>query len=76
MKHRSRMHFYLADKDARLLDPQAMALLLDLDGFVTETNGANFLMVDGSVRTINDSVNPVVWWALGTRAGGEVVSID
>jgi prepilin-type N-terminal cleavage/methylation domain-containing protein/prepilin-type processing-associated H-X9-DG protein len=33
--------------------------------------GANFLMVDGSVRTINNTINPVVWWALGTRAGGE-----
>jgi hypothetical protein len=31
-------------------------------------------MVDGSVRIINNSINPVVWWALGTRAGGEPVS--
>jgi prepilin-type N-terminal cleavage/methylation domain-containing protein/prepilin-type processing-associated H-X9-DG protein len=38
------------------------------------TQGANFLMVDGSVRTINNSINPVTWWALGTRAGGEPVS--
>jgi prepilin-type N-terminal cleavage/methylation domain-containing protein/prepilin-type processing-associated H-X9-DG protein len=36
--------------------------------------GVNFLFVDGSVRTINDSINPQVWWALGTRAGGELVS--
>jgi prepilin-type N-terminal cleavage/methylation domain-containing protein/prepilin-type processing-associated H-X9-DG protein len=39
------------------------------------TQGANFLMVDGSVRIINNSINPVVWWALGTRAGGEPVSL-
>jgi prepilin-type N-terminal cleavage/methylation domain-containing protein/prepilin-type processing-associated H-X9-DG protein len=38
------------------------------------TQGANFLMVDGSVRSINNSINPVTWWALGTRAGGEPVS--
>jgi branched-subunit amino acid aminotransferase/4-amino-4-deoxychorismate lyase len=46
MKYRSRMHYYLADQEARLVDPDAAALLLDLDGNVTETSGANFLMVE------------------------------
>lgn len=46
MKYRSRMHYYLADQEARLADPQALALLLDLDGNVTETSGANFLIVE------------------------------
>lgn len=46
MKYRSRMHYYLADKEAQLADPGAIALLLDLDGNVTETSGANFLMVE------------------------------
>ncbi len=46
MKYRSRMHYYLADKEAQLADPDAVALLLDLDGNVTETSGANFLMVE------------------------------
>jgi branched-subunit amino acid aminotransferase/4-amino-4-deoxychorismate lyase len=46
MKCRSRMHYYLADKEARLVDPDASALLLDLDGNVTETSTANFLMVE------------------------------
>jgi branched-subunit amino acid aminotransferase/4-amino-4-deoxychorismate lyase len=45
MKYRSRMHFYLADKEAQQVDPDAAALLLDLDGNVTETAAANFLMV-------------------------------
>jgi prepilin-type N-terminal cleavage/methylation domain-containing protein/prepilin-type processing-associated H-X9-DG protein len=36
----------------------------------------NLLMADGSVRAIKDSINPVTWWALGSRAGGEVVSSD
>ncbi|HEV3003492.1 MAG TPA: aminotransferase class IV [Pirellulales bacterium] len=48
MKGRSRMHFYLADREAQLADPEAVALLLDLEGNVTETNSANFLMVEGA----------------------------
>lgn len=46
MKYRSRMHYYLADKEAQLVDPDASALLLDLNGNVTETGGANFLIVE------------------------------
>jgi branched-chain amino acid aminotransferase len=48
IKYRSRMHYYLADKEAQLADPDAVALLLDLDGNVTETSGANFLIVEGN----------------------------
>jgi branched-subunit amino acid aminotransferase/4-amino-4-deoxychorismate lyase len=46
MKYRSRMHYYLADQEARLVDPDASALLLDLAGNVTETSGANFFIVE------------------------------
>jgi branched-subunit amino acid aminotransferase/4-amino-4-deoxychorismate lyase len=46
VKYRSRMHYYLADKEAQLADADAVALLLDLDGNVTETSGANFLLVE------------------------------
>ena len=50
IKSRSRMHYYLADRQARLVDPGASALLLDLDGNITETSTANFLIVaDGQV---------------------------
>lgn len=46
VKYRSRMHFYLADLEARQIDPEASALLLDLAGNVTETSTANFLIVE------------------------------
>lgn len=46
MKCRSRMHYFLADQEARLVDPAAAALLLDLDGNVCETSNANFLIVE------------------------------
>jgi prepilin-type processing-associated H-X9-DG protein len=38
--------------------------------------GANFAMVDGSVRFLKDSIAIPVLHALGTRAGGEVISAD
>jgi prepilin-type N-terminal cleavage/methylation domain-containing protein/prepilin-type processing-associated H-X9-DG protein len=38
--------------------------------------GVNVLLADGSVKFIKDSIARNVWWALGTKAGGEVVSSD
>ena len=38
--------------------------------------GVNVLFGDGSVKFVKDSVNLQTWRALGTRAGGEVVSSD
>jgi prepilin-type N-terminal cleavage/methylation domain-containing protein/prepilin-type processing-associated H-X9-DG protein len=38
--------------------------------------GANILMCDGSVKFLKDSTNMQTIWALGSRAGGEVVSAD
>jgi prepilin-type processing-associated H-X9-DG protein len=40
------------------------------------SGGANVLMGDGSVRFIKSSIQWATWWALGTRAGGEVISSD
>lgn len=45
IKSRSRMHWYLADEQARLVDPRAMALLLDRQDNITETSTANFFIV-------------------------------
>ncbi|MDG3007860.1 DUF1559 family PulG-like putative transporter [Paludisphaera mucosa] len=38
--------------------------------------GVNALMADGSVRFVKDSINGWTWRALGSVAGGEVVSAD
>jgi branched-chain amino acid aminotransferase len=45
IKMRSRMHWWLADREARQVEPGAAALLLDVEGKVTETAGANVLVV-------------------------------
>ena len=50
MRYRSRMHYFLADGETHAADPKAVTLLLDLDGNITETGGANFLIAkDGAV---------------------------
>jgi prepilin-type N-terminal cleavage/methylation domain-containing protein/prepilin-type processing-associated H-X9-DG protein len=37
--------------------------------------GVNALMGDGAVRFVGDDVDPAVWMAVGTRAGGEKLSL-
>ncbi|MDR3634501.1 MAG: DUF1559 domain-containing protein [Isosphaeraceae bacterium] len=40
------------------------------------SGGVNLCMCDGSVKFIKQTINPVTWWALGSRAGSEVISAD
>ena len=36
----------------------------------------NVLLMDGSVRSVSNSVNPAAWRAAATRNGGEVIGLD
>lgn len=45
VKHRSRLHWWIAQQETKLVDPQATPLLLDLEGNITETVSSNFLIV-------------------------------
>jgi len=51
-----------------------------LTNLITATSnhpgGVNVCMTDGSVKFIKDSISTTTWWAIGTKAGGEVVSAD
>ena len=38
--------------------------------------GVNVLFADGSIHFIKDSISNTVWWALGSKNGGEVISSD
>jgi prepilin-type N-terminal cleavage/methylation domain-containing protein len=50
---------------------------LHVDDFSSfHTSGVLFLRGDGSIRTITDSINPSVYQAMVTRAGGEVATPD
>jgi branched-chain amino acid aminotransferase len=46
IKQRSRLHWWLAEREASRIEPGASALLLDAGGHVTETAAANFLIVE------------------------------
>ena len=38
--------------------------------------GVNVAFGDGSVRFVKNTIAMPTWWALGTRAGGEIISAD
>jgi prepilin-type N-terminal cleavage/methylation domain-containing protein/prepilin-type processing-associated H-X9-DG protein len=50
------------------------------DQFVLATSnhsgGVNVTMADGSARFVKTSISIPAWWALGTKANGEVISSD
>ena len=54
------MHWWLADNETHMVDPEAISLCLDTDGNVTETSGSNFIIVkDGAV--ITPSRRNILW---------------
>jgi branched-chain amino acid aminotransferase len=52
IKHRSRLYWIVAGHEVHEADPEGFALLLDLQGNVTENMGANFFIAkDGVLKT-------------------------
>jgi branched-chain amino acid aminotransferase len=48
------MNHFIAQFEAKAVDPGALALMLDLDGNITEAAGANFVFVaDGCIKVPN-----------------------
>jgi branched-subunit amino acid aminotransferase/4-amino-4-deoxychorismate lyase len=63
LKCRSRMHYYLADRAARAIEPGARALMVDRDGLATESSTANLLVYgkkEGLVSPPRDKILPGV----------------
>ncbi|WP_166829687.1 aminotransferase class IV [Thalassoroseus pseudoceratinae] len=52
IKSRSRLHWYIADREVRAEHPKASALLLDHEDHITETSTGNFfIVIDGEILT-------------------------
>lgn len=52
VKNRSRLSYTIADAEARLVDPDAQCILLDVNGYVSENKGGNvFAVTNGEVCT-------------------------
>lgn len=47
VKHRSRLHWHLADREAKRIESAAMAVLTDHEGYLTETATGNLCLVEG-----------------------------
>lgn len=61
LKCRSRMHYYLADREAKRIDPGARALLLDMDGNISEASTASvfiYLKERGLVAPPEEKILP------------------
>jgi branched-chain amino acid aminotransferase len=59
LKCRSRMHFYLADREAAASQPGARAIILDQDGFIAEGTTANlvaFRKDEGFISPPHDNI--------------------
>ena len=52
----------------------SLAAYAEADSF--HPGGVNTLMADGSVKFVKNSINQLVWFALGTKANGEIISAD
>jgi branched-subunit amino acid aminotransferase/4-amino-4-deoxychorismate lyase len=75
LKCRSRMHYYLADKRAREIEPGARALLLDEGDAVTEASTANILIyrrAEGLLSPPKEHILPGVTVAVLEELAGKL----
>jgi branched-subunit amino acid aminotransferase/4-amino-4-deoxychorismate lyase len=83
LKCRSRMHYYLADRQAAARHPGSRAVMLDEDGFVVEATTANIVVYDHKVGLITPprekilpGISLAVLAELATAAGIAMVERD
>ena len=79
LKCRSRMHYYLAEQEARAIDPDSRALLNNPDGFVAEGTTASVVMIQSGrlVTPTKESVLPSVTLAVVLELANKIgISVD
>ena len=82
LKVRSRLYWFIADHEAQLVDPDATAMVLDLDGNIAECHGSNFLIVqNGEIHspTTRNMLEGITWKTtleLAEKLGIKVVLRD
>lgn len=57
IKNRSRLPYTLAEMEAKLVDPQAQSVILDINGHVSENKGGNIFAVRNGVLRTPSTVN-------------------
>jgi prepilin-type N-terminal cleavage/methylation domain-containing protein/prepilin-type processing-associated H-X9-DG protein len=57
-------------------DPDAQPDHTEVGASSYHPGGVNVAFLDGSVRFVKNTVSPITWWGLATKAGGEVISAD
>jgi len=81
-KHRARLPHFLSKLDARRVDPEAFAMMLDLDGFITEGTGANIFfvldetLITSTARNILEGISRQYVIELATKIGIPVEQRD
>lgn len=60
LKCRSRMHYYLADRQAKAIDPSSRAIMLDQEGYVLEATTANVLLFHESEGIISPPLEDIL----------------
>ncbi len=82
VKNRSRLHFFIAKLDAAKRDPDAFALLMDNQGYISEGTGANFFIVTSgtlytpTTRNILNGITRLTTIELAKKIGLPVTETD
>ena len=68
-KVRSRLHYFLADREAHTAEPGARAVLLHADGRVSETSTANIAIVRAGVISVPPAADALAGVSMGHLRG-------